>query len=251
MAMHARDGIGTILALLPLFKHSKMSFRVASFVGSAAMLTSTVFARPERRDFVSYCAGKDNSAFVFIKPHANTKAAQAYVKKGLEAKGLNILQEGEITGEKIDKDMLIDQHYYAIASKATLVKADKMPVDPKKFEAHFGISWDSVVSAGKAYNALDACKYLGIDASALDAAWAKAKKAGKLVKLGGGFYCGLIDTIPGKEPIYVFNGFFMSMRSKFVQPGTSIHYYVVDWDSNDLKWADFRGKVLHTTSNLL
>lgn len=223
-----------------------MSFRVAGLVGSAALLSSTVFAHSEKKGF-AHCGGNDNSAFVFIKPHANTRAAQAYVKRGLEAKGLKIQKEGEITGETIDKDMLIDQHYYAIASKATLVKANKMPVDPKKFEAHFGVSWDSVVSAGKAYNALDACSFLGIDASALDAAWAKAKKANKLVKLGGGFYCGLIDTIPGKAPIYVFNGFFMSMRSKFVQPGTSIHYYVVDWSSDDLKWADFRGKVLGPT----
>ena len=94
------------------------------------------------RNQTAFCAGNhDNSAFVFIKPHANTPQAQAYVKEGLKAKGINILKEGEITGEKIDKDMLIDQHYYAIASKATLVKADKMPVDPNKFEAQFKVSW--------------------------------------------------------------------------------------------------------------
>ena len=46
-----------------------------------------------------------------------------------------------------------------------------------------------------------------------------------MVKFGGGFYCGLI------EGLYVFNGFFMSMRSKFTAPGLSIHYYVVEWDS--------------------
>lgn len=100
---------------------------------------------------------------------------------------------------------------------------------------------NSVVKSGQAYNALDACKFLGIDAMQLDQAWALAKKAGKLVKLGGGFYCGLIDTVASKPPIYVFNGFFMSMRSKFVAPGTSIHYYVVDWNSSELPWADFRG----------
>jgi len=104
---------------------------------------------------------------------------------------------------------------------------------------------------GTVYNALDACSYFGVDANALDAAWGKAKKADKLVKLGGGFYCGLIDTIPGKTPIYVFNGFFMSMRSKFVTKGTSIHYYVVDFDSAVLPWSDFRGKVLGATSCIL
>ena len=67
-----------------------------------------------------------------------------------------------------------------------------------------------------------------------------------LVKFGGGFYCGYVEY-PGKKGIYVFNAFFMQMRSKFVQPGTSIHYYVVDFDPSKLAWSDFRGKVLGPT----
>lgn len=39
----------------------------------------------------------------------------------------------------------------------------------------------------------------------------------------------------------------MSMRSKFVMPGTSIHYYVVDFDPATLSWEEFRGKVLGPT----
>jgi hypothetical protein len=46
----------------------------------------------------------------------------------------------------------------------------------------------------------------------MDAKWAQCKKENKLVKLGGGFYCGLIDGL------YVFNGFFMSMRAKYTSP---------------------------------
>ena len=42
-------------------------------------------------------------------------------------------------------------------------------------------------------------------------------------------------------------GFFMEMRSKFVTPGTSIHYYVVEFDPARLSWADFRAKVLGPT----
>lgn len=36
-------------------------------------------------------------------------------------------------------------------------------------------------------------------------------------------------------------------RSKFVAPGTSIHYYVVEFDPAKLAWADFRAKVLGPT----
>ena len=41
------------------------------------------------------------------------------VKTTLEAKGITIKKEGSIEAEEIDKKMLIDQHYYAIAVKAT------------------------------------------------------------------------------------------------------------------------------------
>ena len=143
-----------------------------------------------------------NSAFVFIKPHANTRAAQELVSKTLKEKGCTIVAEGEIKAEVIDKDMLIDQHYYAIASKATLLKPSAMPVPADKFEKAFGLPWSKALADGVVYNALDACKVLGVDAAGLDALWATAKKA----KFGGGFYCGLIEK-DGKK-VYVMNGFF-------------------------------------------
>jgi len=51
----------------------------------------------------------------------------------------------------------------------------------------------------------------GIDGEQMDGAWAAAKKANRLVKFGGGFYCGLVD--PPKAPaapkeIFVINGFY-------------------------------------------
>jgi nucleoside diphosphate kinase len=113
--------------------------------------------------------------------------------------------------------------------------------------ASFNLKWEDALAQNKVYNALDACAYLGVTADDLDSLWGKCKKAGKLIKFGGGFYCGLIDGVADKDPIYVFNGFFMSMRSKFVAPGSSIHYYVVEFSSAQLSWKDFRGNVLGAT----
>jgi len=190
------------------------------------------------------CSGRNNNAaFVFIKNKANTPATQALVKETFAQKGITIETEGELTGAEIDSNMYIDQHYYAIASKATILPPNKLPVPNDKFESKFGLSWDAALKSGNVYNAMGACEYLGINADELDAAWGKAAKAKKLVKLGGGFYCGLIDSVPGKKPIYVFNAFFMKMRSGFVDPKTSIHYYAVTFPSDKLSWADFRGKV--------
>jgi hypothetical protein len=55
-----------------------------------------------------------NSAFVFVKPHANTPATQKLVRDGLAKAGITILSEDDIAGSVIDEKKLIDQHYYAI-----------------------------------------------------------------------------------------------------------------------------------------
>ena len=183
-----------------------------------------------------------NCAYVFIKPHANNAQTQELVSNTLLSKGIKIVKEGEFTGEQIDAGMHIDQHYYAIASKATILKPAQIPVPAAKFEDKFGLSWETALADGVVFNAMDACKYLGVDADGLDAIWNGADK----VKFGGGFYCGSIEY-QDKPKIYVFNAFFMSMRSKFVTPGTSIHYYVVEFSPKDLSWSDFRGKVLGPT----
>jgi hypothetical protein len=90
---------------------------------------------------------------------------------------------------------------------------------------------------------MDACLKFNCDAAALEAAWQKAKK---VVKFGGGFYCGLMSVTDQPE-LYVFNAFFMTMRSKFCLEDTSIHCYEVEWNPAALSWADFRGKLLGPT----
>jgi len=137
-----------------------------------------------------------------------------------------------------------------------------------QFAEQFGLGWKEALASGKVsshfasitpasssssflpstqvYNAKDACAKLGLSADEMDSQWAICKKNKKLVKFGGGFYCGLVDNGTA-EPIYVFNGFFMAMRNKFTAPGLSIYYYVVEWDEKDLSWADFRGEVLGPT----
>eukprot|EP00928_Gymnodinium_smaydae_P055171 TRINITY_DN38766_c0_g1_i1.p1 TRINITY_DN38766_c0_g1~~TRINITY_DN38766_c0_g1_i1.p1 ORF type:complete len:435 (-),score=120.29 TRINITY_DN38766_c0_g1_i1:52-1356(-) len=186
-----------------------------------------------------------NIAFVFIKPHAVTDKVKELVKETLEKKGFEIRKEGSKEAEEIDKKELVDKHYYAIASKATLLTPDQLAIPKEKFSEKFGADWDTVVKDGKALNAKDACAKFDITADALDKLWGECKKAGNLVKFGGGFYCGKLPL--GGDDYYVFNGFFMTMRSKFVEPGSSIYYYVVEWEQSAYSWEDFRGKVLGPT----
>merc|ERR1712100_910880 len=114
-----------------------------------------------------------NTAFVFVKPHAVTEPTIALVKKTFEEKGFKIVKEGELDGPTIGEKKLIDNHYYAIANKASLtLPKDLNPPEAKQaeFAEKFGLSGDE-----------------------MDTQWAMTKKAGQLVKFGGGFYAGLVD----------------------------------------------------------
>jgi hypothetical protein len=127
-----------------------------------------------------------NTAFVFVKPHANTPATRLLVKAKLTKAGIRILSETDIDGTEIDEKQLIDQHYFSIASKATILPAKDIPVPADKFQEFFGESWNQVLKEDRTCNALEACKRFDCTAAELNDAWQQAK----VVKFGGGFYCG-------------------------------------------------------------
>lgn len=99
-----------------------------------------------------------------------------------------------------------------------------------------------MLQENRACNAMEALRRFGCDSAELEAAW---RSSPKVVKFGGGFYCGLLNI--NDQRLYVFNAFFLSMRNKFVAPGCSIHYYVVEWSPDQLSWSTFRKNVLGTT----
>jgi len=83
-----------------------------------------------------------NNALVFVKPHAaDNERVREIVKKKLEGQGCSVISTGVIHAEKIDQDNLVDVHYYAIASKAVLLKPYQLPVPIDKFREKFGTSW--------------------------------------------------------------------------------------------------------------
>eukprot|EP00978_Attheya_sp_CCMP212_P031544 scaffold119746_cov48-Attheya_sp.AAC.1 len=231
--------LGIVFAFLPYSS-------AFAFQGSTPALTrppTVAFASPS-----SSIMGDDllNSAFVFVKPHADIPKVQDKVREMLLDKKIEILSEGDIAGTTIDEKKLIDQHYYAIASKATLLDSGDIAVPPEKFLEFFGESWEDVLASNKAANAMQACEKLGVDAAGLEELWRVCEPKNKVVKFGGGFYCGLIE-MEGKDPLYVFNAFFMNMRGRFTGADCSIHYFEVQWKTSDLSWEDFRGKVLGPT----
>lgn len=198
-------------------------------------------------DLTVQLSGKTNSAFVFIKPHAckgTPGKVEAVVEETFAKNGIRITSKGEMAAETIDKNMHIDTHYGAIASKAVKLQPKDLNVPDKGkagFEKMFGEKWDDAIAAGKVYNAMDGAAKLGVDGAGLDAKWAKLSRGKDLIKFGGGFYCGKVGDI------YVMNGFYMAMRSAYTTPGDKIKWYTVSWPTDSLSWKDFRGVVLGAT----
>ena len=176
-----------------------------------------------------------NSAFCFVKPHANNEAVVELVKSSLNQAGITINKTGTITGPQIDAQKLIDQHYYSIASKATILDPTEIPVPEDKFEAKFGVTWKATLEAKKAANAMQACEKFGITPAELEKVWRVAEGQNNITKFRGGFYCGLL--IHEGVGLYVFNAFFMNMRGMYVGDEDAITYFSVTWDKEKLSWA--------------
>jgi nucleoside diphosphate kinase len=189
-------------------------------------------------------ATKNNMAFVFVKPHAVYPKVIDLVKDTFGKAGISITGEGDLDYKTIDEKFLIDTHYGAIANRAVKQKPSELVVPQKGkdgFKSLFGMEWEDAVAQGKVYNAVDACKLLGVDGQGLEGLWRKLDKKKELIKFGGGFYCAKIGDI------YVMNGFYMSMRAAYTTPPAAIHWFTVEWPADQLSWEDFRGKVLGGT----
>lgn len=147
-------------------------------------------------------AGQTNSAFVFIKPAAckgTPGMVEQLVKDKFAAAGIRVTGEGDMSAETIDKNMYIDTHYGAIASKAVKLKPAELNVPDKgkaQFKDAFGLSWEDALAQGLVFNAMDGAAKLGVDASGLDAKWGKLTRGKNLIKFGGGFYCGKVPALP-------------------------------------------------------
>ncbi|KAI2493574.1 hypothetical protein MHU86_20967 [Fragilaria crotonensis] len=220
---------------------------LAAFAVAGYSLQKVDELEKQNKDLQVQLAGKTNSAFVFVKPHAckgTPGKVESLVEDSFRSHGIRITSKGEMKAEVIDEKMHIDTHYGAIASKAVKLQPKDLNVPDKGkagFKELFGESWDDAIKAGKVYNAKDAAAKLKTDAAGMNDLWSKLDKKKDLIKFGGGFYCGKVGDI------YVMNGFYMEMRAAYTNPGEKIQWYTVSWPADSLSWADFRGKVLGAT----
>lgn len=234
-------------------------------MGQGASMGGVEIEKPEGASIEEVTNG--NVALVFVKPHACNEKMVEEVKKMLLAKNLIILGEEAREAEKIEEGGFVDKHYSGICAAAMTSSASDIVVSDEKkeaFKAAFegalnGKTYDDMVAEGCIINATEAMDKFGqgepMSPKDLFQMWnlAEAKSA----KLAGGVYVRLVqggeagdddeDAEPA-PPVWVINGFYPMMRSKYHEEGCSIHMFVVAFKPEDVSWSTFRNDIIGATN---
>ena len=201
-----------------------------------------------------------NTAFMFIKPHANTQQTREFVRETIldqinpfDDQYGRIVLEYDINSEKNKNGVLIDKQYNTLARYAAGVRgvlSAKSKIKAGKFKKTFGENLEKVLAEKRIYNALEALSACACTPALLHELWVQAenfepRSMKKVAMFGKDYYCANL-LIHGKN-VYVINGFYMAMREPYVTEGNSIHAFVIQWDASSLDWQDFREKVIGAT----
>jgi len=183
-----------------------------------------------------------NHALVFVKPHAANDKVVEMVKSFLKEKHVEVIKQGELKGEEIDKRGIIDSHYAHIAKIAMKEdpKSLQVPDSVKEgFEKTFDAAWDKELEAGRISNLKQLKEKTGKSAEEINEIWDKTKT----FKLAPGTYVGLVSEEHG----FVLNAFYGSMREVYTKDSAKVVYFVVQFPEDKLHWKDFRQAVIGAT----
>jgi hypothetical protein len=193
-----------------------------------------------------------NRSLLYLKPHANRKQSRDFVLKYLKNRKFKVLCEGSLFGVELCDTF--DVQYTEISKKAVELEPHECSLSSTnmmEFEKKFKIAWSVAVRKKLVQNSRSCCELLDISPHVLLEAWLESVSSGKMVKLGRGFYCCLIDTIPNKPAVFCINGFFAAMRAEYLAANASVSYFLVEWDNAAMSWDDFRKKVIGSSNPAL
>ncbi len=194
-----------------------------------------------------------NQAVVFTKPlhHLGIDLTPEHLGEQvcsfLKKKGFHLCIFRTVSGMELQERGVMDQHYYIYSTAAIAMSMDQVAVSEegcKLFQAIFGKTWNEEVQSGRILPTAELLSSRRIDSQKLSALWDIEFEAGKAFKLQSGIVLAWLDKLEA----YCINGFYSAMVEKFHYPGNTMHYYVVEFDSNDVSWKCFRKNVLGSTN---
>ena len=198
-----------------------------------------------------FMENRRNAALLYVKPHANTPEVRTLVEDFLRNQGFIVSEEREINAQLIDKDLLVDKQYASIARMALFLSPKDYKFSPKsyiRFQKKFGTSWCEQIEKNNVCNAGEMLLRLEITQSQLSKAWNRCMQDGTYIKLEREVYCGYINTIRDKPPLFCINGFYLAMRAQYLTPKASIYCYTVEWEDDLMTWNTFQRDIIGATN---
>ena len=184
-----------------------------------------------------------NRAFVFVKPHAAASARVVhFVRESLLEHGIEVRDEGRLTGAEIEENNIVDRHYAAIAEFAVLRDPEDLSLKEaarERFAAAFGLAREDA----PVRNAAQFMAATGITAAHLNVLWEKAP----FNKIAPGLYMAELEA-NGAPPAIVINGFYPSLREKLTAPEAQVVWFDAEFSPETLPWRDFRATVIGATN---
>jgi len=193
-------------------------------------------------------------AMLYLKPHANTAAAQLAVRSFLERRGMRIVKEAGVDANAMHYNAYkFEKQYSVIAKRAVHSEPAEISLTAAsfvRFQKKFGLSWAVAVSQNRVKNAASACEYLEMDIATFTRVWIKCMQKNLYLQFGRGLCVGYIDSVEGKDAIFVINGFFFGMRSEYQCADSQLHCFSVEFDADAIPWSVFRSNILGSSDPL-
>lgn len=192
-----------------------------------------------------------NQAVVFTKPvhhqgiELTAEQLSQLVKSYFESRGFRFILHRAVTGTELAAREVISQHYLMYSQAACAEVLEVTPEAKSIFRDTFGVSWDDEVAEGRILSTAQLLDKAKISVHQLFNRWNGLFGAGKTVKLQDGFIMGWLEDLE----LYCVNAFYPSMESHFYHPETIMHYYVVEFDSEQVSWKSFRKELLGATNS--
>lgn len=193
-----------------------------------------------------------NQAVIFTKPlnHISTNLTSIELNHAVtnffQDKGFVFKKTKQVSSKEIILNNIIDRHYLIYSYACRIDSISKIQLTNKgelKFKSAFGISWDKEIDNRRLLSLENLQKKQQLTSLDISRIWNKHASKNGIVKVQPG----LLLCFDSSINAYIINGFYPIMADRFSHKDYTMNYYVVEFDSSNCSWSNFRKVLLGST----
>lgn len=211
---------------------------------------------------------KMNNGLIFVKPQCAMMNVNYLISSKFDALKIRVVSVGKYSGIDLEKFSVFDRQFAYIDRYASKMEPDHVRLTSSEnaaFNQFVGdhrsgdvSKWSDLCENQQIFNAVEACKALGVGIQELYVLWcgALAQKGPEslVIQLRKGLSVAKLDESCTEDPnlkskleavpVYVMNGFYPTMRAQYFSPTVVVKYMVIEWDALEHNWEQFQTEVI-------